>query len=385
MTNQDDPLTRGLRLLEARDLKGAEACLVLVEGEPGRRGQALAALGGIYLKTDRLAKAESSLLQALAIRRAPETYLLLGECYLHLGKHAQAENAFQEAMRRAPNAPEPCVMLGHALAAQDRLGEAIRAYEQALLRDGSSVSARYYLAEVMVRQGELPRAATQLHYLLQREPTYAPAILLMGDMAFHQKDYRQAIVEYCRAREIEPLEGPVYERLGQAFMAIEDAAQALKAFEASIKDHPSYWPCYLEAARICQDQRQLRKARRYYHAIAYVAEYRTEAAAAIARIDAHFAQFDLANPEAEGAIPENADFRPPETLSASQAQGTTPLDPTFVLHETAGKALPPSVPRPASHAPAPPEPSSGGGLTDWVQSKTGQLKGLKDLFKKPGH
>lgn len=412
MARKEDILERGIRLFEDGDLEGAEACLTQVEGELTQRGQASLFLARVYLKMQRADEAEKSIRQALAIRRTAEAYVILGESLLHQTKLKLAEEAFLEAGRRDAVSPEPSLMLGHVLMAQERLAEAARAYEQALLRDAGSTTARYYLAETLVQQGDLPRATTQLHYLLQREPTYVPAILLMGDMAFFQQDYRQAIVEYCRAQDLEVVEGAVYERLGQAFSAIGEFAQALKAYESSIKEHPTYWPCYLEAARICETGKNLRKARRYYQAIAYDAEFRAEAAAAMARIDAHFSQFDLS--EESPDLTETDAFKPPEILTHSTLKQTTPLDPSFVLTEGQDRAKQRSTShyQPLSAPPPSPLAASTGALNDWVQAKTDKLaksvkealptdqvadagrklleassdilpKGLKSLFKRP--
>jgi tetratricopeptide (TPR) repeat protein len=416
MARKEDVLERGIRLFEDGDLEGAEACLTQVAGDLTQRGQASLFLARVYLKTERAEEAETSIRQALAIRRTAEAYLILGESLLHQSKLKLAEEAFLEAGRRDAASPEPCLMLGHVLMAQERLSEAARAYEQALLRDAGSTTARYYLAETLVQQGDLTRAATQLHYLLQREPTYVPAILLMGDMAFFQQDFRQAIVEYVRALELEVVEGAVYERLGQAFSAIGEFGQALKAFESSIKEHPTYWPCYLEAARLCETGKNLRKARRYYQAIAYDAEFRAEALEAIARIDQHFSQFNLSQPPEDGAdLTEPEAFQAPETLTRSALKQTNPLDPTFMLQEGKSLSTSRSASRPlqsASERPAASPPPGTGPLNTWVQAKTDQLaksvkealptdavadagkklleasgdllpKGLKSLFKKP--
>lgn len=385
MARNEDVLERGIQLYESGDLAGAEACFRQVDGDPARRGPAQTYLGRVYLKAGQPEDAENALRQALAMRRTSEAYLLLGESLLQQNQPKEAEAAFLEASRREGSSPEPCVMLGHALAAQARMPEAIRSYEQALLRDAQSTTARYYLAEALLQMGDLPRAATQLHYLLQHDPTYVPAILLMGDMAFYQEDFRQAIVEYCRAMELERVDGPIYERLGHAFNAISDFAQALKAFETSIREHPSHWPCYLEAARLCESGKWLRKARRYYQAIAPVPDFQAEASEAIARIDAHFAQFDLSEPS---EIPPSTEsgFTPPETLN----RGTGMLDPSYVpwagatstgkldgwVSTSTGKPQSPAKEsRPASSAPSP-----GSALL----KATSELlpKGLKDLFKR---
>ena len=396
MARNEDVLARGIRLFDEGDLDGAEACLTQVDGDPGRRGDAWTTLARICLKSNRPQEAEQYLRQALAVRRTVDAYLLLGESLMHQSRFKPAEEAFLEASRRDPTSPDPHVMLGHALSAQERFAEAIRAYEQALLRDAQSTTARYYLAETLVQSGELPRAATQLHYLLQREPTYVPAILLMGDMAFYQEDYRQAIVEYCRAMDLESVDGPIYERLGQAFNAISDFAQALKAFETSIKEHPTHWPCYLEAARICEGGKWLRKARRYYQAIAFVPEFQAEAGEAIARIDAHFAQFELADASSEAPPPAEAGFTPPETLN----RGTAPLDANQVpwagrtktgnldgwVPSSTGKLKESSKSPPPSPPPAEPPSTLGRTLLDATSDLLPQgLKGLKGLFKRNDH
>jgi len=391
MARNEDVLERGIRLYEDGDLEGAEACLAQVDGDPTRVALAWTTLARICLKTQRTADAEAHLRKALALRRTAEGFLLLGESLLHQNKLKLAEDAFLEAGKREPTSPDPHIMLGHVLVAQDRLSEATRSYEQALLRDAQSTTARYYLAETLVRAGELPRANTQLHYLLQREPTYVPAILLMGDMAFHQEDYRQAIVEYCRAMDLESVDGPIYERLGLAFSAISDFGQALKAFETSIAEYPTHWPCYLEAARICERGKSLRKARRYYQAIAYVPDFQAEAAEAIARIDSHFAQFDLSESLADTPTPSDPGFTPPETLS----RNTAPLDLGQVPWAqpqtgnldgwvpSTGQLKPPPQKRLPQATPT--ETPSGGtrSLLDVTNDLLPKgLKGLKGLFKR---
>jgi tetratricopeptide (TPR) repeat protein len=377
MARKEDALDRGIRFFEEGNLREAEACLTQVEGDPARLGQAQVALGQVYLKARRPADAERALRKALAFHRTTKTFLLLGESLMQQNKLQRAEETFQAAAGRDAANPETWIMLGHSQAAQQRLQEAIRSYEQALIRDGQSLSARYHLAETLVKLGDLQRAATQLHYLRQREPNYIPAILLVGNMAYFRQDYRQAIVEYCRALEIEKVDALILERLGHAFNAISDFAQALKAFETSIQEHPTHWPCFLEAARLAEGNRALRKAKRYYQAIAHLPDYQAEASEAIARIDAHFAQFDLSEPSNDPA-PLDPGFTPPETLE----RGTAPLDPESVPWAGA---------------------TATGKLDGWVSTKTGKLdkpspaapapeeppvhklipQGLKNLFKRP--
>ncbi|GEM_PF-2649658 len=391
MARDEDDFDSGLRLFEAGDFPGAEARLSQVTGEPAVRGQALILLGRLYLKTKRAPEAERSLLQALQIRRSGEAYLLLGEALKLQAKLAPAEAAYKEALRREARDPEPCLMLGHVYSAQGRLEEAVLSYEQALLRDHTSTSARFHLAVTLLNAGNVPRANTQLHYLLQREPDYVPGILLRGDMAFAQEDYRQAVVEYCRAMERETPDGPVFERLGQAFEAISDFDQSLKAFETSIQAHPTYGPCYLEAARIYERRKWLRKAHRYYQAVALDPACQQEATEAIARIDAHFAQFDLSeaspdDPPVESEFePVETEFKPPETLN----RGTRPLDPSLVpwapgsskrdgwVSSNTGKL-------PEKKDPAQP-PDSKQSVGRKLLKATGDLlpDGLKGLFKRP--
>ena len=395
MSKGQSNFERGLQLFEAGDYEDAETCLLQVGDDPVQRNQALTILGRLYLITERPDEAERVLLQALHFRRSSENYLLLGEAQLRQEKFGPAESAFQEASKREPQSPEPCIQLGHVFAAQDRDADAIRSYEQALLRDSTSIDARFHLAMALLNADNLPRAATQLHYLLQRDPHYVPAILLMGDMAFIQEDYRQAIVEYCRALELESLDGPSYERLGQAFNALSDFAQALNAFETSIKQHPDHWPCYLEAARLCESGKWLRKAKRYFQAIADVPEYQEEAEAAIARIDAHFAKFDLSEDSADAASARDASFTPPQTLN----RGTGPLDPNLVPWagatgtgnldgwvSTQAASPPPSPPSraPAAKQTAAPQRDALQRTLDATQDLLPEgLKRLGGLFKRP--
>lgn len=359
MAQHEDNLQRGIRLFQMDDLEGAELCLKEVQGEPLRERSAQIYLGQVYLRTERAEFAVECFRAAASIQRDAQVFLLLGEAHFALGANAKAEAAFLEAMRRDPESPGPCIMLGHAIAAQDRIQEAIRAYEQALLRDPFSASARYFLSESLIRSGDILRARSQLHMLLQREPTYAPAILLMGDIAYHQKDFRQAVVEYCRGIALETPEADVYERLGNSFLGYGDFVQALRAYEASIKAYPTYWPCYLAAAKLCEDRKWMKKARRYYHATVFLPEHREEATEGIARINSYFAQFDLGEDDPKAApeqpVPDESDrFEAPDTYTQPaeepqrtvRAFATQPLDPTDVERH-----LPKAAPKPETRGP----------------------------------
>ena len=317
---EDEALRKGIQHFETGEYGPALARLQEISDESPRRPEALLYIGRIYLAAEQPNLAEECFRAVTSHTSGSYAHYLLGEALLAQDMFVPAEAAFREALRREPGSGSALILLGRAVMGQGRLGEAIRCFERAILHDGRSAAARCYLTEALVEKGDVLRAVGQLHYLLQLEPTYVPAIVLRGDISVKMKDYRQAVAEYTRAEKIEEVGAAVMGRLGHAYLAIDDEVRALHAFDLATRRDPGCWEAFLWAGRIAEDRRLRRRAQGYYRAIADHPLHGAEATAALQRLDAYFAQFDLTGQgtgsESEAEPLDVPDMTPPPAPAA---------------------------------------------------------------------
>lgn len=88
----------------------------------------------------------------------PDAWSNLASVLHTLGRHEEAHEAVQEALRWAPSNPAALVTLGGVLAALGRPGEALETYREALALDPGNLAATANLAGVLARLGRLDEA-----------------------------------------------------------------------------------------------------------------------------------------------------------------------------------------------------------------------------------
>lgn len=346
--SNQDLLERGIRLVEAGRFDDAIACLSAIDAEPFGQ-QALSFLGRAYLEVDDPEQAEQCFRELYQVSADPRVPFWLGEALFAQGRIDAAEENFSRAQRWQPDLVDPWMMLGHCKMARDDVKGAIDAYQQALLLDRAHVGARYYLAEALVASDDIVRATGQIHFILQQRPDYVPAILLLAEIAQIRGDFRQVVVECCRAIELEDVGSDVYEILARAYEELEEKDQALLSYQTAVRKDASAWSSSLAAARLLEDRRAYRQARRYYEAALGDPDLRAEAQTALERLDEYLSQFNLGEPqetEAAESVEAPTHFAAPRTLDLT----TMPSD------QLRRRSQPEPEPAPAPIAGSQPEP-----------------------------
>lgn len=329
MEQDEALLADGLAKLDAGDLAGAEEALRQVGVASYLCRDALVGLSRVMVAANQLAEAQRCAEEADNLDRDERSLFQLGAVQLAKGDAAAARAFFDQALDRKPDYVDAHVMVGHAHKALGAAGLAQRAYEEALRHDDAHAAARYFLAELLLELGEINRAHTQLHYLLQLQPEYGPAIVLMGDIAFHHQDYRQAVVEYVRGAERGAADADVLHRLGQAFLHLDDAYQAMKAFDRALREDRKKWEVYVEAATVCEGKLWFNRATRYHEALSFVQPYRNDAYKGLARCEANLEASGLAGIDPAGAPEDTYEylegpFEVPEVMAPEQAEAAVP-------------------------------------------------------------
>lgn len=187
-----------------RTSEAIEAYRAALPGEPGAH-YAL----GFELGTAGKFEAAAAELQAfLAVRpmdaKAPKAAVLLGQALARLGKTAEAERAFLDALRMAP-------------------------------RD---VDARGGLADVLLSMQRFQEAVPFYREFLAQEPSNAGAHHNLGIALMQVQQEADALIEFERALALSPADPNMHRSLGNALATTGRLDEAAKHFRAGLKLSP---------------------------------------------------------------------------------------------------------------------------------------------------
>jgi transitional endoplasmic reticulum ATPase len=152
-------------------------------------------------------------IQALreALRISPDNIPLrrhLAETLLSLGRHAEAEQEFRQALAHAPDDPLLKVGLAKAFYQQDKNSQSLVLVESLLKGPATPAQAYVLHARLLLRAGEVERAVRQYREALDLDPAVAdPA--LSAQLGVGPADEQGEVVEgRVRSTWEEPGEGP---------------------------------------------------------------------------------------------------------------------------------------------------------------------------------
>lgn len=124
-----------------------------------------------------------------------------------IGLVIEAEEAFREAMKRAPNDHVGFLELGRLLIDTNRGTEAVEVLTTAESRAGTAeerLAARLALARAHIRIGDLSGARTRLEQISRMGIESAPALVLQGALSVIDGDPTQALGSFRSALELNP-------------------------------------------------------------------------------------------------------------------------------------------------------------------------------------
>jgi HAD superfamily hydrolase (TIGR01549 family) len=166
-------------------------------------GEALYFLAQAYCDRRQWAEAVRTGQQALRLRRTAPIFKLLGNALGALGQFAQAEAAYQEALRLQPGFAAVFANLGSLYAQQQRWERSIAAFRQALRLEPQFAGAYRNFAKVWEKLGDEVRSLECWHRALEIEPGWATVgehvtlgnrWVKLGEVSKGERCYRRAIV-----------------------------------------------------------------------------------------------------------------------------------------------------------------------------------------------
>jgi tetratricopeptide (TPR) repeat protein len=145
-------------------------------------GNALADLGNVYLRQDRVDDAQRVLQRALALNPTlPLAHNMMGLANVRKGDGAAAETHLREAIRAQPDLAEAHNNLGNLLAGRKAYAEAAHHFEKAIASEPDYVEARHSYGVVLALIQSYPQAVAELEAVIRLAPQLAQARLDLAD------------------------------------------------------------------------------------------------------------------------------------------------------------------------------------------------------------
>lgn len=210
-------------------------------------------LGWSYLEEakaspDRLPWLASSLSELEeAIRLSPQDvnlWVALGQLYHYWAitsdgaRFAPAHEAYEEAVRLAPNTAIVYTYWGLLYYDQGRYGAAAEKFRYATDLDATDGYAYSHLGDAYLLLGEWGPALVAYSNAIKWEPHLYHAHRGLGEVYYQQGRFAEALVEYQRSLEIEPNNVEAYQNVASAYLALGLRDEAITALRRGLELDP---------------------------------------------------------------------------------------------------------------------------------------------------
>jgi predicted O-linked N-acetylglucosamine transferase (SPINDLY family) len=191
-------------------------------------------------------------------------YNNLGEAYRAVGRLADSEACYRQAIRLQPDYAEAHNNLGATLQDLSKWSDAQACHEQALRLQPNYTEAHNNLGLVYHQQNRLDEAQRCYQQALSINPQYAAAHLNLGRIVRQLARPAEAITCFQRALELRPDFGEAQDHLGQVFHSQGRLAEARGCFEKLLRLRPDHAPAYVSLGAVLQEQGRLAEAQGCY-------------------------------------------------------------------------------------------------------------------------
>ncbi len=163
----------------------------------------------------------------------------IGAALSRAGRHEEAAEHFEAAIRLRPDRPHPWFNLGHVRFMQQRWDEAAAYFAQSI-EIQPTYQARYNLAVTHTRRNDPKAAMHQYLRLLEDRPAHVPALLNLARLYREAGQWEQAEACYRLARTYHP--GNLDARTGIALVMQErgNAVEALRMLMEILQEDPAH-------------------------------------------------------------------------------------------------------------------------------------------------
>ncbi|MDX1630419.1 MAG: tetratricopeptide repeat protein [Thermoanaerobaculia bacterium] len=196
-------------------------------------------------------------------------HMLAGNRATHLGRPAEAAQAFRRAVEAAPENLQARKALGAALARSGRPQEALSVYREVLVRDPDSPASHLNTGMLLARQGQLAEARDHLRRATELAPDYLKAWVNLAGVLSETGDLEDAADAAARAAELAPGDPEVRAQHGLLLARTGRPEEATRELEAALDASGALPPdrdrsVRLELARLLGRQGRYESAARRY-------------------------------------------------------------------------------------------------------------------------
>lgn len=171
--------------------------------------------------------------------RNPSTAYIEGLVLYQQNRYADAQAAFEESLRGAPDSQLALFFLGASHFAQQHWQQAERSLQQFLRVQPQSAEAARMLALVRLREGDLDRAQQLVRPVLERGADDALALNIMGNVRLAQGQHEEGI-EYLRRLSLMGNNDPALRAtLAGGLWRAGEREEALRELEAAVDEYPA--------------------------------------------------------------------------------------------------------------------------------------------------
>jgi tetratricopeptide (TPR) repeat protein len=196
-------------------------------------------MGALYLKKGDLAKAETSIKEALA--REPDSVLahvLMGDCLLRGKNRDRAELEYTKAVELSPTVSAAQIKLAEFYLMGNNLTKAKKILSEASAKSPEFLPTTFYMAKIAFAEKDYHRAVRLLDAILQKYPNHIDALILRGQVNGAEKRTAEALDDFRAALRINPGSQEALQYMGLAYLQGEDVANARSSFKALVRLDP---------------------------------------------------------------------------------------------------------------------------------------------------
>ena len=207
-------------------------------------------LAQTYLRNGEPSKTLEALKPVLETGKADGVTLsLAGEAYLQLGDATRSEQAFQAALKAAPDDARVRTSAALAQMARGNNSGAVAELEAVAAGDGGP-RADLALVSARLRQNDIPGALKAIDGLEKKLPDQALPLQLRGRVLTMKNDLAGATQSFEAAIAKEPAYFPPVASLAALDMAAKRPEEARKRFNAFIEKQPKSWQARMAIAEL---------------------------------------------------------------------------------------------------------------------------------------
>ena len=182
-----------------------------------------------------------------AVRKNPDhiQYLLeLATMLQQMGDHAAAAESIEGALERFPDRPELHHLLGFSRYELRQFREALESFETAIQLEPSVAKYHHFLGLCHVALAEDDQAMLAFENAASRDPAHHWAYQQMGLLHLNNSRSEQAEALFMKALEIDPAYAPACFRLGKIYYDRQDNDRALQLLERARALDPDWEDTY---------------------------------------------------------------------------------------------------------------------------------------------